>query len=70
MFTKIAKHRKFEYTPHYYNPDEERKSSDRPQINFRRMRSRQKTRPFIWMIILLGFVVYLLIALSRIAQNY
>lgn len=68
MFNKLAKHRKFDYTPHYYDPEKERKAG-RPQIKFRHLRHKRKTRSFIWLLAILVFVVYIIIALSKIVSN-
>jgi len=68
MFTKLAKHRKFDYTPRIYNPEKDERA--RPRIEFRRMHSRRKSRSFIWLLFLLFFVVYLIILLSRFGNNY
>ena len=67
MFFKLAKHRKFDYTPRIYDPD--KVDRGKPRIQFRHLRYRRKTRPFIWLLFLLFFVIYLLVALSKIVQN-
>jgi len=69
MFGKLAKHRDFEYTPRYYDPKKEEQEKGRPNINFRRMRHKTKTRPYIWLIAMLAFIIYLLIILSKYAIN-
>lgn len=68
MFTKLTKHRQFEYTPRRYNPDKEKK--ERPQIQFQNLRSRQKGRSFVWLLIMVAFIVFLLFALSRISNYF
>jgi hypothetical protein len=68
MFTKLAKHRKFDYTPRVYNP--KKNEGARPRIEFSRMHSKKKSRSFIWLIFLLLFVVYLIILLSKFGNNY
>jgi hypothetical protein len=70
MFFKLAKHRKFDYTPLYYDPQKEEAAGGRPRIQFRRLRHRTKTRPFIWLLALLFIVIYLLIALSKLAHTF
>ncbi|GAB4370351.1 MAG: hypothetical protein Kow0042_12570 [Calditrichia bacterium] len=69
MFNRLAKHRKFDYTPLYYNPAKDEREGH-PQIKFSQLRRRRKSHSFIWLFGLLLFVVYLLIALSKIVQNY
>jgi hypothetical protein len=66
MFDKLAKHRQFDYTPRYYDPKKEEQEKGRSNINFRRMHRRTKTRPYIWLIALFAFVIYLLFLLSKI----
>lgn len=68
MFMKLAKHRKFDYTPRIYDP--KKKDQTHPRIEFRSMRRYRKSRSFIWLIILLLFMVYLIILLSKVAQNF
>jgi len=58
MFTKLAKHRSFEYKPRYYNPDEEKRKH--AGIRIRRQRHHTKSKSLIWMIGLLGFILYML----------
>ncbi|HFE64667.1 hypothetical protein B1H10_04895 [candidate division KSB1 bacterium 4484_188] len=69
MFHKLPKHRKFDYTPLFYDPEKEEREGH-PRIQFRHLRHKRKTRPYIWLIALLAFVIYLLIMLSKIASNY
>ncbi len=59
MFFKLAKHRKFEYTPRYYNPDKDRAQQTR--VHFRHLRHRRKNYSIIWMLALLIFVLYLIL---------
>ncbi|MEJ2536732.1 MAG: hypothetical protein P8048_06725 [Calditrichia bacterium] len=68
MFLKLARHRKFEYTPRKYDPNKE--DREKPNFNFQQFRNRRKTRPFIWLLALFIFVIYLIIALSKIAYNF
>ncbi len=68
MFTKLAKHRKFDYTPRVYNPNKE--TGSRQRIHFTQLRTRKKSHSFIWMLILAGFIVYLLFMLSNVANNF
>lgn len=68
MFSRLSKHRKFEYTPRIYNPSRDDKG--KPKIDFQSLRHRRKTKPFIWLLFLFLFVVYLIIALSKIAYNF
>ena len=70
MFGKLPKLRKFDYTPLYYDPDKEESDPDRPHIHFRKFRRRPRTRPFIWLLALLFIVVYLIIALSKLANTF
>jgi len=68
MLTKLSKHRDFEYTPLYYKPEKDKEEQIRKRLGIRRLRRRSKTRSLIWMVALLGFLVYILYLLSKIAQ--
>lgn len=69
MFMKLAKHKTFEYIPRIYDPRKD--ESQKTRIRFRSLRQhRRKSYAFIWMLALLFFVVYLIILLSKIANNY
>ena len=67
MFGKLAKHHQFDYTPRFYDPTKEEKK--RPRIKFHRMSHKTKTRSFIWMIAIAVFIIYIIIALSKVAIN-
>ncbi len=66
MFIKLAKHRKFEYTPRYYKPEGEDRI--RQRIRIRRQRQRAKGRSLVWMIAMLAFVLYVMYLLSQIGK--
>ena len=66
MFTKLSKHRSFEYTPRFYDPDKEQRNH--PGIRIRRQRHRTKGRSLIWMIATLGFILYVLYFLLKLQQ--
>jgi len=68
MFSKLAKHRKFEYIPRKYDPNKE--DREKPKFDFHQFRNRRKTRPFIWLLALFVLVIYLIIALSKIAHHF
>jgi uncharacterized membrane protein (DUF485 family) len=68
MFMKLTKHRNFEYTPRKYDPNKEDRK--KPKFDFQQFRHRKKPKPFIWLLALFIFVVYLIIALSKIAHNF
>ncbi|MFZ0391019.1 MAG: hypothetical protein WAN36_11230 [Calditrichia bacterium] len=70
MFTKLSRHRAFEYTPRRYDPDKERREGKRPQIQFRQMRHRRKTRPYIWLILMLAFILYIMVMLTKVVQHF
>ncbi len=65
MFTKLAKHRTFQYTPRYWDPQKEER--EHPRIKFRRVHNPKKSRSMFWYIIVIGFVAYLLYLLSHIS---
>ena len=69
MFGKLPKHRKFDYTPHYYDPEKEERETGRKRIQFSHLRNRRQTKPYIWLIALAGFVIYLLVTLSKVIGN-
>lgn len=66
MFIKLAKHRSFEYTPRYYDPDKEKRKHR--NIRIRRRRHEVKSRGLIWMIALLAFILYLMYFLLKLQQ--
>lgn len=68
MFMKLAKHRKFEYTPRIYNPKKD--DQNRPKIDFQSLKHRRRNKSFIWLLALLFLVVYLIITLSKISNNF
>jgi len=68
MAARLAKHRKFEYTPHYYKPDETRPSARRMRIKFRHQRRENRTRSLLWMGATLGFIIYLLYLFSHLGR--
>ncbi|OGB66922.1 MAG: hypothetical protein A2Y94_02460 [Caldithrix sp. RBG_13_44_9] len=68
MFTRLAKHKTFEYTPRFYDPIKDEREKTR--IHFSRMRqTKRRSRSFIWMLALFIFAVYLLFLLTKMANN-
>jgi hypothetical protein len=68
MFTKLATHKTFEYTPRIYDPKKD--ESNKTRIHFRNMRLHRRRSPsFIWILTLLVLVVSLIILLSKMANN-
>ena len=61
--------RQFTYEPRYYDPAKEKKEGR--QIKFKRQQSRKalKNRSLIWLIILLGAVIYVIYFLSKLGQS-
>ncbi len=71
MFIKLSKHRKFEYLPLYWDPEKEEREKGRKRIRFRRTTARHaKMRSYFWLIIMLGFIMYILYLLSRVAKYF
>ncbi len=68
MLTKLSKHRKFEYTPLYYNPEKDEQENIRKRLGIRRLRRRAKTRSLVWMLATLAFVLYMLYLLSQVGN--
>ena len=66
MFIKLAKHRTFQYTPRYYDPEKEKRKHR--GIRIRHQRHQAKGRSLIWMIATLGFVLYLMYFLLKLSQ--
>jgi hypothetical protein len=66
MFIKLAKHRSYEYTPRFYDPDKEKRKH--PGIKIRSQRHRTRGRSLIWMIAVLGFILYLMYFLLKLSQ--
>ena len=67
---RLPKNRKFDYTPLYYDPKKEEREGKR--IKFKRSynlaKARAKQRSIIWLIVLVGFVLYFLHFLSRVGK--
>ncbi len=70
MFMKLSKHRTFDYTPRRYDPKKEEKESGRKPIRFQHLRSQRKSKSYIWLIFLLGFVMYIIYMLSKISLHF
>lgn len=64
---RLPKNRKFDYTPLYYNPDKEKKEHQtiRFKRNYHTAKMRAKQRSLIWLLVLAGFIFYLIILFSR-----
>ena len=62
------KARQFSYEPRYYDPAKENAGS---RIKFKRQRSRAtlKNRSLIWLIILLGVVLYFIYFLNKLGRS-
>lgn len=61
LFGKKRSHRKFRYRPRYHNPEKEQKLKRRMRIKSKTHRG--KTSSFLWLMVLLGFGLYLYFAL-------
>jgi hypothetical protein len=67
MFMKRPRHRVFDYTPRYYDPDLDPKEREKRRLGFSRNLSvkRKKRSPVIW-IILVIIIVYIILKLNNI----
>ena len=68
MLTKLSKHRKFEYTPLYYDPEKDERENIRKRLGIRRLRRQAKTRSLVWMLATLAFLLYMLYLLSQVGK--
>lgn len=66
MFIKLARHRSYQYTPRYYNPDKEDKK--RPRIRIRRRSHQARSKSLIWMFALLAFIIYLIYMFTQLQK--
>ncbi len=68
MLTRLSKHKNFDYTPRFYNPDKEKDKHH--NIRFTRLRSRRKSYSIIWLLALMGIILFLLISLSNVSKYF
>ncbi|MCB0834363.1 MAG: hypothetical protein KDC45_12930 [Bacteroidetes bacterium] len=64
---KMQKHRRFDYTPLYYRPEEDPQAKRRERIRFRRGTSRTGTRTFRY-ILLFIFALFIIYVLKKLAS--
>ncbi len=66
--SRLPKARHFSYTPHYYDPEKEKKKH---RIKFRRNPSKAsvRARSIFWLLFLLALVVYLVLFFIRLSQS-
>ena len=67
--SRLPKARQFTYTPHYYDPDKEKKNKHR--IKFRRHTSKAsiRARSVVWLLFLLALVIYLILFFIRLSHS-
>jgi hypothetical protein len=68
MFLKRPRHRIFDYTPRFYNPDEDEEERRKRRLGFRRgrkIKGNRVTSPIIWLLLVV-IVLYLYLKLSGI----
>ena len=67
---RLPKNRKFDYTPQFYDPKKEEREGRR--IKFKRSyhtaKARAKQRSLIWLLILAGFIYYLITIFTRMGK--
>lgn len=68
MAARLARHRKFEYTPHYYKPENSEPSTHRKRIRFRHLRRENRKHSLLWMGATLGFLLYLIYLFAQIGK--
>jgi len=62
MFIKKPRHRVFDYTPRFYNPEEDQKEKRKKKLGFKRQlkSGRKKRSPLIWVIfVVVAIYIYL-----------
>jgi hypothetical protein len=61
MFMRKPEHRKFDYTPRYYDPKKDEDSRRRRRVQFERTARRGSHRPMIVLVLIfiLAYLVYL-----------
>lgn len=60
---KVPKHKTFEYTPRYWNPEEEEKRKRRSPIQFERKTHRGQGRSVLMYALILSAILYVMVAL-------
>ncbi|RMF59300.1 MAG: hypothetical protein D6748_06735 [Calditrichaeota bacterium] len=66
MFGRLRKHRTYQYTPRFYKPEEEERR--RPPLRIRRSSRTAQQRSILYLIITIGFVLYIFYMLSQLAK--
>ncbi len=66
MLMKKPQYRRFDYTPRFYKPEEDKKEKRRRKLGFtRNVRVKRKTRsPIIWLI----FIIVVIIVILKLAH--
>lgn len=59
---KVPKHKTFEFTPRYWNPEEEEKRKRRHHIHFERKTRRGQGRSIVLYALILSAILYILVA--------
>lgn len=67
MFMKKPRHRIFDYTPRFYNPETDRKEKTKRKLGFvRKARyNRKKRSPVIWLVLVIA-VIYLILKFASV----
>jgi cell wall assembly regulator SMI1 len=67
--SRLPKAKQFSYTPHYYDPEKEKKTGH--QIKFRRHFSKAsiRARSLVWLLFLLALVIYLVLFFIRLSHS-
>ena len=66
---RLPKNRKFSYEPRYYDPKKEEREGRRIKFVRKTTKSAAKTRSLVWLVVLVGLVIYLIYFLSRLGHQ-
>ena len=64
MFLKHKKHKTFDYTPQFYDPDKDKELRERLKFSSHRKKSPAKSNNLLKLLILLGLIVFLYLYLG------
>lgn len=72
MFTKLKRHRQYQYTPRVYDPEKEKRNNrvqGRRELRFQRGGAKASPRSLIFVIAAMGLILYLIYKLSQVGAN-
>lgn len=67
--TRLPRHRKFNYEPRFWNPEQERREK-KHRIEFKRsyLKRKAKQRSLIWLFVLTAMVIWAMTFMARVGK--